>query len=282
MTAPGWQPANPVEEALLTAGLENDRQMFFQVVASADLYLPQVSEAPGPQRFLTVHALGQVFLPVFTSVQGLAQQYGQAVDGYTVTNFAELSRKWPDPDWRLAINPGTPLDAYLSIESLMQAALGDIQVPTMHELVETAEKDEILDVELRDRHERAGPYPEDDAEALRAALEAGDVYGYVDRLLDMNVLLPVARPAEAEEILADGFPWQPDAYRMIEVFTSPETLARRHPSAAPDVVEVALAFALAAWPDEHGISIDPDSAGAFELPADQVLALLAFRPDHTI
>ncbi|WP_436522282.1 SseB family protein [Actinoplanes sp. HUAS TT8] len=279
MTAPAWEPANPVEEALLAAGLADDRQMFFQVVASADLYLPQMSGLDGPQRFLTIHALGQVFLPVFTSARALAQQYGQAVDGYTLTNFAELSRKWPDPDWRLAINPGTPLDAYLSIESLMQAALGDLKVPTMHELVKTAEQDEILDVELRDRHANAGPYPEDDAEALRAALDAGDVYGYVDRLLDMNVLIPVARPAEPEEILEAGFPWQPGADRMIEVFTSAGTLARRHPVAAPEVVEVALAFALAAWPDEHGVSVDPDSAGAFALPADQVLALLAFRPD---
>lgn len=276
MTAPAeWQPANQVEEALMAAGLANDRQMFFQVVASADLYLPQMSGLSGPQRFLTIHSLGQVFLPVFTSTRGLAQLYGQAVDGYTVTNFAELSRKWPDPDWRLAINPGTPLDAYLSIESLMQAALGDLQVPTMHELVETAEKDEILDVELRDRHAKAGPYPEGDA--LGAALAAGDVYGYIDLLLDRNVLIPVARPADAEAILGDDFPWQPGADRIIEVFTGEDTLARRHPVAPPETVEVALAFALAAWPDEHGISVDPDSAGAFELPADQVLALLAFR-----
>ncbi|GIF04481.1 SseB family protein [Actinoplanes siamensis] len=264
-----WEPANPVEEALLAAGLENDRQTFFQVLASAELFLPQLSGTGGPQRFLTVHALGQVLLPVFTSVRALAAQYGQAVDGYTVTNFAELSRKWPDPDWRLAINPGTPVDAYLSIESLRRAAVGEIQVPTVRELVETAERDELVDVELRERHRAGGPYP-----SPRDALDAGDVYGYLDQLLDANVLIPVTRPADPEEILTGDFPWRPGADQVIEVFTSAEELARRHPDAAPPVVEVALAFALAMWPDGHGISVD----GLFQLPADQVLALLTFEP----
>ncbi|AEV82491.1 hypothetical protein ACWT_1473 [Actinoplanes sp. SE50] len=278
MTAPAWEPGNGVEETLLGAAIQDDRQTFFQVVASSDLYLPRMS-GDGPQRFLTIHALGQVMLPVFTSVRALAAQVGHAVDGYTVTNFAELSRKWPDPDWRLAINPGTPIDAYLSIETLMQAALGDIRVPTLGELAESAEREAIADAEARHRRRDPAEYPDDDRAALRAALEVGDVYGYLDRLLDANVLIPVSRPAEPEEILGDGFPWLPGYDQMIEVFTSPEAFDRRHPHEPPERVEVSLAFALALWPEGHGLSVDPESDSAFQLPEDQVLALLAFTPE---
>ncbi|GAA4599556.1 hypothetical protein BJY16_003118 [Actinoplanes octamycinicus] len=279
MTGAVWEPAGAVEETLLGAAVADDRQLFFQVLASSDLYLPQLSGASGPQRFVTLHAIGQVFLPVFTSVRGLAARFGHAVDGYTVTNFAELRRKWPDPDWRLAINPGTPIGAYLSVDALVQAALGELQVPTLGELAETAERDELLDAELRQRHADAS-YPDspDDPAALRAAVEAGDVYGYLDRLLDANVLIPTARPADPAEILADDeFPWLPGPDATVEVFTSVEALARRHPAGTPPVVEVALAFALAMWPEGHGIAVDPDSEASFRLPADQVLALLAFE-----
>lgn len=273
-----WQPVNEVERAMLLAAGEDDRQSYFQLVALADLFLPQIAGDDSPeQRFLTVHAFDEVFLPVFTSVQALARQFAGAVNGYTMTNYSELRRKWPDPQWRLAINPGTPIDAYLSVENVERAAVGDLAVPTLAELAEAAEQDETDEQELR-ALQAAGDYPEDDpAAALAAAARAGDVYGYLDRLLDSLVLIPTTRHAAAEEILEPGFPWMTGPDQMIEVFTTPEALARTQSGPVP-AVEVALPFALAAWPEGYGLSVDPGGDTAIKVAAEDVLVLLTLTP----
>jgi hypothetical protein len=275
----GWAPANDAERAMLAAAATDDRVEYFRVVAIADLFLPQLSgDRGGEQRFLTMQGFGHTLLPVFTSVQALVAQCAGRVDAYTVTSYAELRRKWPDPAWRLAVNPGTPLDAYVPIEAVESAALGDVAVPTMAELVVEAADDE-------ERHERlsalraervARGEPDDTGEALRAAARAGDVHGYVERLLDAVVLLPTAVPVDAEAIVEPGFPWRPTGppdQPVIEVFTSVEAMTR---SAAPPTsyVEVALPFALAVWPEGHGLTVDGDEGIA--LPADQVQWLLAW------
>jgi hypothetical protein len=276
----GWQPANEAERALLLAAGADDRQAYFQIVAVADLFLPQVTGDPSAdQRFLTVHAFDQVFLPVFTSVEALAAQFGHAVDGYTVTTYAELRRKWPDPQWRLAVNPGTPVDAYLAIEGVEDAATGDVTVPTMAELYDASAQEAEEDARLR-ALQAAADYPDDPEQALAAAARAGDVYGYLERLLDGTVLIPTTRPAAAEEILDDGFPWRLGGDAMIEAFTGPAALARSHPDPVPHV-EVSLAFALAVWPEGYGLRIDPGGATEIQLPADQVLWLLGFTSSPT-
>ncbi|WP_229071633.1 SseB family protein [Actinoplanes sp. DH11] len=273
----GWEPVNEIERAMLLAVGEGDRQAYFQLLALADLFLPQVAgDDSRDQRFLTVHAFDEVFLPVFTSVQALAGQLRGAINGYTVTTYAELRRKWPDPEWRLAINPGTPIDAYLSVESVEEAAIGDVTVPTLAELAEAAEADVGAELEMQALRAE-GDYPDDPAAALAAAARAGDVYGYLELLLDSVVLIPTARQVDAEQILEPGFPWQPGPDRMIEVFTSPAALARRHPEPVPSV-EVALPFALAVWPPEHGLAVDPGGDGGITVPADQVVLLLSFSP----
>jgi hypothetical protein len=274
---PDWEPVNDVERALLAAAAPDHRRGYFQLIAAADLYLPQIAGDTDPeQRFLTVHAFDQVFLPVFTSVAALAAQFGHAVNGYTVTTIAELQRKWPDPQWRLAINPGTPVDAYLSVESFTEAAMGDVVVPTMAELVAAAAEEAETEQRLQERY-AAGSYPHDDpAAALRAAAQAGDVYGYLDRLLDTVVLVPTTRPVPAEAILELDFPWRPGPDRMIEVFTNREALERTHPEPVP-AVEVALPFALAVWPEQYGISVNPGDPDGIVLAAEEVPWLLSFQ-----
>lgn len=276
----GWEPANEVERAMVLAASSDDRQAYFQLVAVADLYLPQLREDPSPgQRFVTVHAFEQVFLPVFTSVEALAAQFGHAVDGYAVTNYAELRRKWPNPEWRLAVNPGTPVDAYLSIDAVEEAATGDVTVPTMAELAASSAEEAAEEERLRALRD-AADHPDDPAEALRAAARAGDVYGYLERLLDGTVLIPVTRPAQAEEILTDDFPWRYADGDAIEVFTDADALAAAHPEPVPHV-EVSLAFALAAWPAERGLRVNPGRDDGFEMPAELVLPLLGFTSSPT-
>jgi hypothetical protein len=268
-----WQPANPVEMALLDVAAEQDRQGYFQLIAVVDLFLPQVAgDASAEQVFLTVHAFDHTFLPVFTSVEALVAQFRGAINGYTVTNYAELRRKWPNPAWRLAINPGTPVDAYVSIDGLAEAALGDTVVPTLAELARAAEEEWVTDERLQQRHAEAD-YPDDPDRALLAAARAADAYGYVNLLLDRLVLVPTTRAVEAEAILEPGFPWRYAQNQVIEVFTNAEAFARSHPDPVP-AVEVALPFALAMWPEGYGLSVNPGGDDGIEVPAEQVQALL--------
>ncbi|GAA2867261.1 hypothetical protein Acy02nite_10380 [Actinoplanes cyaneus] len=278
--APEWLPANEVEHAMALAALADERHTYFQLAAVADLFLPQLTGDPSEQqRFLTVHAFDHVFLPVFTSVPALARTFGHVIDGYTVTNYAELRRKWPDPEWRLAINPGTPIDAYVPVETLADAAVGDVTIPTMEELVAEATADEAEEAQLR-AVQAAGDYPDEDpVAAMTAAAQAGDVYGFMERLLDAQVLVPTTRPAELEEIAEPGFPWRYAPEQTIEVFTSAESLAASHAEPTP-YVEVNFSFVVACWPEGYAMSIDPDDANPLEFGSDQVPWLFSFAPSE--
>lgn len=275
MTGPEWEPSNDIEHALLDAARQDDRQSYFQLIAVADLFLPQIAgDARDRQRFFTVELFDRTFLPVFTSWQLLAAQLPGMVNGYTITNYAELARKWPDPAWQLAINLGSPLDAYLSVEDVAAAAVGDQGVPTLTELYGAAEESEQTERRLRER-EAAGDYPDDPAEALAAAAAAGDAYGYVKHLLNTVVLVPTGRPVAAEAIVEDGFPWRPAAEgTAIEVFTTREAFGRVHSADVPWVA-VAMPFVVAMWPQGYGLSVDPGGAGGVELAPEQVPWLLS-------
>ena len=97
---------------------------------------------------------------MFTSVEALAGQLGHAINGYTVTNYAELRRRWPHLDCRLAINPGTPGGAYMSVESLPEAATGDVTVPTLAELYAASEEEAAEEARLQALY-AAGDYPDE-------------------------------------------------------------------------------------------------------------------------
>ncbi|BCY06449.1 SseB family protein [Actinoplanes sp. L3-i22] len=274
-----WTPANEIEHAMALAAVADERHTYFQLVAVADLYLPQLTGDPSErQRFVTVHAFDYVYLPVFTSVEALARQYGQVIDGYTVTNYAELRRKWPDPEWRLAINPGTPIDAYLPVEVLADAAVGDVTIPTLDEMVTEGTADEAMEAELRTL-QAAGDYPDEDpVAALHAAAEAGDVYGFMERLLDATVLVPTTRTAAIEELAEPGFPWRYAPERTVEVFTSPESLAASYPEPTP-YLEANFSLLVACWPEGHAMSIDPDGTNPMEFGPDQLPWLFSFSPE---
>lgn len=240
---------------MATAAAENDRREFFRVLALADLYLPQRLADAGavPQRLMTLELFEHTFLPVYTSVETMAAQLGGAADGYSVTNYAELRRKWPDPTWRLAVNPGSPIDAYVPIEAVEAAAVGDLEIPTAAEVaVEEAENAPQIDVD-----------------------------GYVQALLDTVVLVPTAREvADPNEILEPGFPWRPvqgAEAPAIEVFTAEETFQQAYPEPVPRVA-VAFPFVLSLWPEGHDLALDPRTPQALDLPADLVQGLLLWPP----
>jgi hypothetical protein len=265
-----WEPANDTERAMAQAAAAGDRRAFFQILAAAELVLPCFTQDDdhGGQRFVTAGLFGETFLLVFTSVQIMAAKLTGLVDGYALTSYAELREKWPHPDWRLAVDPGSPLEAYVPIDAVRAAAAGELLVPTAAELVAEAET--------------AVTAPSDVDEELAAAVRTEDVDRYAATLLDALVLVPTERAADPADIVGPGFPWRfggPPERPVIEVFTSVDALERAHPGGLPSV-RVALPFALAVWPEGYGLSVNPGEPSGIELPSDQVQWLLLWEsPD---
>lgn len=279
-----WQPANDTERALAEALERDDRREFFRLLTSAELYLPQRAASwdddSASQEFVTIRMFDHTFLPVFTSVEGMAQVMSQLADAYTVTSYAELREKWPKPEWRLAVNPGFPIDAYSSIESVADAAAGKVEVPTVGELI----VDGIAEDPQR-------PVALDPHESLTEAAERADVDGYVDALLDADVVVPTTREVtDPEDLAGPEAPWYragPPDRPVLEVFTSEEAYERAHPD-LPRVIVPFVAL-LMMWPEGHGLSVNPGDPTNIEVPAEEVYTLLLWadasvptpRPEST-
>ncbi len=255
MTGPtGWEPANEVEQEMLAALAVDDRERYFELIAHAPLYLPATGQAGGPH---FTWELGEyTYLPVFTSPQALAASVGDLVDRYVVTSYAELARYWPAPDWRLAVNPGHPIDAWLPVEAVAEAAAGTRTVPTVREL----------------RRAQAAP-DGDDAGELDDALDA-----YLEALVKTEVLVPAAAPDPAPATIATGtFPWlvkEISGGPALTVFTSPEGFAAAFPAGTP-CARVPFVDLVAAWPDPSWqLAVDPGAEVGFTITGDRVPGLL--------
>jgi hypothetical protein len=271
---PGWEPANATEQALAQALASGDQRAYFRIVSTADLYLPQFLGAgpPDGQQFVTANLFGHTFLPVFTSIEALViSEVSEIAGGYALTNYAELRQKWPVPEWRLAVNPGTPIDAYVAIEAVENAAVGEVALPTAAEMILGAAAEEAV----------AEPPPALEVgydEALTAAAQQGDVDAYVRILLDAVVILPTARPvADGSALFEPDFPWRLTG-SSIEVFTSADTLRQAYP-APPPTIPVSFPVLLGLWPEGRAMSVNPGSRIGVEIPAEQVKMLLLWSDD---
>jgi hypothetical protein len=273
-----WEPANDTERAMAKSLAVGDRQGYFRILGVAELYLPQFLDAAvdtDGQRFVTANLFGHTFLLVFTSLEGMLAQMNGVVDGYTMTNYPELRRKWPSQDWRLAVNPGVPIDAYVTIEAVEAAAVGDVSIPTAAEAILDA-----VAVE-QDAHDATGAPPVEPQvevdEALTAAAARGDSDTFLRTLLDAVVIMPTARPlADESELFEPDFPWRPAGAAdapTIEVFTSGGAYAQAYPQRGPSVT-AALPFLLALWPKGYALSVNPGTSLAVQLSGDDVRTLL--------
>ncbi|MBO0883774.1 MAG: SseB family protein [Mycobacterium sp.] len=269
-----WLPVNDVERAMADTLACADSRRYFQILADAALYLPiPASERPDPgiddrlsQLFATCEFMGQEYLLAFTSLEALARHVTGFADGYTVTSYSELLNGWPTNGWWLAVNPGTPLEVYLPVEAVRDAAAGRLVVPTALELVNQADQ-VAVDVA-----------PATIEAAIRDIVERMDVDGYLSALVRSRVAVPTtAAVGDADQILQPGFPWRVtdrDGTATVEVFTSAETLAAAVPASVSHVT-VDFPAVLVAWPDSsYQLAIDPGSMEV-TFSGEQVPMLLA-------
>ena len=112
MTVVRWSPASPFEQRLAEACRAGETAAGLALLRAAQLALPV--PATGPPAWPTVPAGGTTWLLAFTSVDAMATATGGAGPCRVVT-LAELAAGWPDPRWRLAVNPGLP--AHVELES---------------------------------------------------------------------------------------------------------------------------------------------------------------------
>jgi SseB protein N-terminal domain len=269
---PRWRPANDAEALMFDALIRNHSQDYFRVVATAPLYIPLfMSDAGTERQRVVVKSIDDAnHLLVFTSVQGLTGyvQSGYTEDsrpdGYATTSYEELAQRRPDPEWRLAINPGQPIDAYVEIDMVMHAALGNVQIPLADQLIDpdaTAEREPIP----------AGFHGANKAEqSIEAALIQKDTDLVIDVLVVSDVLVPTAFPVDPDTRLDDpNFPWRPDMVDDLPtmcVFTSYERLAEVLPADTPTVETSFVTLALA-WPDT-GVQLVVNLGSTIELAFD--------------
>jgi len=159
--------------------------------------------------------------------------------------FIELAATWPDPSVQLAVDPGLPIEVFVSPAVVVELAGVAAQPATELE------------------------------EALARAIEDGDPEAYAKVLLAVDVLVPIEPGgSESRDITDPAFGW----WRMegedtpIAVFTSPERL--REQLGEPELVEVAFGALVTAWPDPaSGLAVDPGTAYGGVLAAEAVADL---------
>ena len=255
-----WQPGNSTEAQLLAAVERDDRQEFFRILTRVPLFLPQsVSDpsaaegsAPAPEDFVTYTAGETTYLLAYTSVDSLRSCVGHLANGYVQSNYGELRQNLTGQDIQVAFNLGTPIDAWLDVESVAKAAAGDLTVPTGPEL-------EVL-MAVEDPA---------NAEAVEEAVErelADYVEEYVTGLITENVL-----------VASDGAAWRirpVDGVPTVEVYSKPEFVPPGTPT-----VEVPFTALVKKWPpDAEQLSVNPDTPLAFAMPGEVIDAFAAVAP----
>ena len=111
---PVFHPADPAEAMMYRAQRSGDPGSYLDMLVMSEVLLPLTAPAAAadltrpefPWRVETVDDLPTV--SVFTSPQRLADGISGSVPTVRV-DMVVLLRAWPDPNWRLAVNPGSAI-----------------------------------------------------------------------------------------------------------------------------------------------------------------------------
>jgi hypothetical protein len=255
-TGTAYPPANDVERQLLR--LLGDSDGYLRVIRTAPLYVPVLGANPSAQQPLVWRHDGVPHLAVFTSLAALRLRAGNSAEAYRVTDADELAARWPDPAWRLAINPGTPIGAYLAAPTLT--------VPLT---------EGVPGVEFDAAATFAPGTPME--QVMRLARDVNDPGTLLDALVVSPVVMPTAVAAHASQIGELDFPWLVDLRGpapVINVFTSTERLDEGGYAQATTVRADFVAI-LKAWPDpDLWLAVNAGSAIATVFAGTQVAELL--------
>ncbi|MEV4254124.1 SseB family protein, partial [Spirillospora sp. NPDC049652] len=118
-----FEAQNEVEQRLFDAAVRRDTDAFFKVLLGSQVLVPADPETPWgitpddpefPWRPARVH--GRVAIQLFTSLRWMNEAVGSS--RFVMPTFLEVVAAWPDADWTLVLNPGTPVDAAIPGEQV--------------------------------------------------------------------------------------------------------------------------------------------------------------------
>jgi len=127
-----WAPATEIEAAMRDALLRQDQELYFQILAGTDLFLPVSAEAlagQAPMGWGTWTTNGRTHVLAFTSSVTLRACLGESGSPARRVTFAGLAASWPNLEWWLAVNPGLPIEGWLPAWFVTQLARGDTRLP---------------------------------------------------------------------------------------------------------------------------------------------------------
>jgi hypothetical protein len=256
----GYQPANEVEYQLAHA--RGDASVYLRVLRTAMLYVP-VLGTEGDARPPSWRHGGVPHVAVFTSLDTMRLRVVGIADAYRVVECADLVAQWPDPTGRLAVNPGTPIGAYLPVAALTDAGIG---------------RSDLVEFDPAWTFRPATPFEK----VMYLARNAGEGATFLDALVVSPAFLPTAGPAAADAIGAPDFPWLVDIRApepVINLFTSRERLVEagypEERSVGADLIRIAQA-----WPDTRfWLAVNAGSAIATLIAGGQVAHLVYWAED---
>ncbi|MCP3802603.1 SseB family protein [Allokutzneria sp. A3M-2-11 16] len=285
----GWSPANEVEREMAEALEAGDGPRFATTVMAAPLFLPVLPER-GSERWRELSAqlpLDQPHVLVFTSPDAMGRLLGTYTRGHIQTDYASLLKRWPSPQFQLALNPGLPIGSVMAIGSMEALRTGKESLVSAEAVVELVE--ERINKRMRElclvglglaagTAPRPGP-PANELEAhLAQAVAAADGEAFTAALWESEVVVPTTEPVPDPLAIhgEDGtirIPWA--AFdEAIPVFTSEEQLRRSSGSWEHFAVVPFLAM-LAAWPDaEHVLCVNPGADTELMLDGETLLSIL--------
>jgi SseB protein N-terminal domain len=262
MTTSEWRPSNEAEQRMADAIARGDAVAYFQIVATAPLFVPTPADAQGERdahQVVTITVDGHRHLLAFASLQAAAVGMGGEVDSVVATTYRELVENWPDPEWRLALDPGSPIGVLTEMATVMQTALDEPSVPGLDDDVPAEVTTSAIDV----------------------AIQADDSSLLLDTLVLATVFLPTARPSSSPQLAEPTFPWRSvplGGMPTIMVFTSEERMAAG--AGAGPHVRVSFAELLSAWPDPaYRLAVDVGWPTAMTFEGEQLPGLLSWFDD---
>ncbi|QDY11392.1 SseB family protein [Micromonospora sp. HM134] len=216
-------PANEVEENLLDAAGAGSTDGFLSTLLLARVLLPVNPDSvagsrPGEPGFQwrTGTTDGETYVVVYTSPERLAEHDVPPVETIEV-RFVQLIRRWPDPGWAFAVNPGTPVGAKLPGEQIVALASWAAEVG----LGDEADLEPVAAAEAPAERTRYAPPVTDPSRpvVMQKAVAPSQLAYYLERGYDRvsgfvhraGELAHLTTPAELHDALGLGYPDSPFA-----------------------------------------------------------------------
>ncbi|WLS46650.1 SseB family protein [Micromonospora profundi] len=227
-----FEPANTVEEDLLSAAGSGSTDTFLSTLLLARVLLPAAPDSargsrPGDPGFVwrTAQLDGETYVVVYTSPERLADHTEGDVDTVRV-KFAQLIRRWPDEDWSFAVNPGTPVGAKLPGEQIVALANWAAEVGLGDDLeVDPQEPAAVEEPAARPRYAPAAVDPTRPT-VMQKAIAPSQLAYYLERGYDRvsgfvhraGELAHLTTPAELHDALGLSYPGSPFVRDAEEIY----------------------------------------------------------------